>query len=182
MPLMGYREYARHRDVNLNAVQDAIKRGRISDAIVEIDNKKKINSELADQLWLANRTVDKGPGSTQSIKKPDNLASTDQVTLLKSKAIKETFSAKMAQIKYEETMGNLCSVESVRASVLEMARGVRDTLLNIPDKISPILTSETNIDEVHRILTLEIRTALEGLSRGKFITEDILNERRKPSD
>lgn len=45
---MGYREYARHRGVNLFAVQKAIKAGRIS---VTADGR--IDSEAADRQWAA---------------------------------------------------------------------------------------------------------------------------------
>jgi hypothetical protein len=47
MPMMGYREYARHRGCVLQAVQRAIKAGRI----LAID--KKIDSEDADRRWAA---------------------------------------------------------------------------------------------------------------------------------
>jgi hypothetical protein len=48
MALMGYREYARHRGCHLNAVQVAIKTGRI----VALEGKK-IDSEDADARWAA---------------------------------------------------------------------------------------------------------------------------------
>jgi hypothetical protein len=47
---MGFREYARHRDVSLRAVQKAIEANRIT--IVEIDGRKKIDRDQADRDWL----------------------------------------------------------------------------------------------------------------------------------
>lgn len=48
MPMMGYREYARHRNCRLNAVQNAIKSGRI-----KATPDKRIDSEAADRDWAA---------------------------------------------------------------------------------------------------------------------------------
>jgi hypothetical protein len=52
MALMGFREYARHRQVTLRAVQKAIEAGRIS--LVEIDGARKIDSDQADRDWRVN--------------------------------------------------------------------------------------------------------------------------------
>lgn len=49
---MGYREYARHRQVTLRAVQKAIEAGRIK--VVVVDDKSKIDSEQADRDWVTN--------------------------------------------------------------------------------------------------------------------------------
>lgn len=49
MPLMGQREYARHRGCSLGAVQKAIKAKRVP---VTVDGK--INSEIADRAWEMN--------------------------------------------------------------------------------------------------------------------------------
>ena len=49
---MGYREYARHRQVTLRAVQKAIEAGRIK--VVVVDGKSKIDSEQADRDWVTN--------------------------------------------------------------------------------------------------------------------------------
>ena len=52
MPMMGFREYARHRKVTLRAVQKAVEAGRIRATGQGRD--RKIDSARADQDWLAN--------------------------------------------------------------------------------------------------------------------------------
>ena len=52
MALMGFREYARHRQVTLRAVQKAIEAGRI--ATVGEAPARKIDSDQADRDWRAN--------------------------------------------------------------------------------------------------------------------------------
>lgn len=50
---MGYREYARHRECTLAAVQKALADGRIQ-AVVDGDGRKKIDSATADTAWALN--------------------------------------------------------------------------------------------------------------------------------
>jgi hypothetical protein len=54
MPLMGYREYARHRKCELYSVQKAIEAGRIKTVVVENNGKprKLIDSDQADRDWI----------------------------------------------------------------------------------------------------------------------------------
>ena len=52
MALMGFREYARHRQVTLRAVQKAIEAGRI--VTVGEAPARKIDSDQADRDWRAN--------------------------------------------------------------------------------------------------------------------------------
>jgi len=41
---------------------------------------------------------------------------------------------------------------------------VRDSLLNIPDRLAATLAAETDADNVHQTLTVEIRKALDELA------------------
>jgi hypothetical protein len=62
--------------------------------------------------------------------------------------------------------GALVPAKDVTTAAFEKARTVRDQLLNIPSRVSPILAAETNAAKVHEILDKEIRQALEVLSAG----------------
>jgi phage terminase Nu1 subunit (DNA packaging protein) len=61
--------------------------------------------------------------------------------------------------------GRLIDAEKVKTAAFNKARQVRDALLNIPDRISPILAAESDQGRVAVTLTAEIKTALELLSR-----------------
>jgi hypothetical protein len=74
MPLMGIREYARHRKGSglaggsQTAVQYAIKSGRITEALVRVTGEPhpKVDSEAADKLWAdrsaTHERIDRKPG------------------------------------------------------------------------------------------------------------------------
>jgi phage terminase Nu1 subunit (DNA packaging protein) len=79
---------------------------------------------------------------------------------------KEIYRAKMAKLNFERMDGALVPAKDVTTAAFEKARTVRDQLLNIPSRVSPILAAETNAAKVHEILDKEIRQALEVLSAG----------------
>jgi len=152
--IVGIREYARHRGVSQSAVSQAIDSGRILDAVVIKRGARKLIKEKADQLWDENSlhqegSVPKGGGGH----------------LIKARAAKETFAAKMAQLKYEQASGKLVRIEDVKRAASSTSRVTRDLLLTIPNRLAPILASETDINKINKLLTQEIRQALESLSQ-----------------
>ncbi len=82
----------------------------------------------------------------------------------KARTEKEIYRAKMAKLNYERMDGSLVPVEAVRKQAFETARMVRDSLLNIPNRVSPILAAESDHREINQILTKEITQCLENLA------------------
>lgn len=166
-------QYAQHRGISKAAVSKAIKNGKLNDAVDKTGKRPKINRDLADQLWDKDKKL-----KIDTPQKPVNnqgdsgntipQSPSDGQRYAQSRAMKEIFAAKNEQLKYEERAGNLCRTDDVAKAAMEMARVTRDYLLNLPDKLSPILSAETDINEVHRILTEELTTALKNLSDGKI--------------
>ncbi|MCE7868100.1 MAG: hypothetical protein DYG83_15005 [Candidatus Brocadia sp. AMX2] len=83
--------------------------------------------------------------------------------LTKARAMKEHFRALLAELEFKEKNGELVPVEAVRKQAFETARMVRDSLLNIPNRVSPILAAESDHREINQILTKEITQCLESL-------------------
>ena len=84
-------------------------------------------------------------------------------------AKKEHFNAEKARLEYEARMGSLVDKDKVERMAFRLARLVRDTLLNLPDRLAGILASETDQHKIHATLTKELRQALEELA-----TEELL--------
>ncbi|MBF0142867.1 MAG: hypothetical protein HQL59_05345 [Magnetococcales bacterium] len=82
-----------------------------------------------------------------------------------SRAIRETYNAKLTRMDYEERQGKLLKAEDVARDAFEMARRVRDRLLGIPSRMAAVLASETDAKTIERLLDQELRIALEELSR-----------------
>lgn len=86
--------------------------------------------------------------------------------LLKTRIKNEMERGKLLEAKAE--IGELISVEEVKTEAFNVARVVRNNLLNIPDRVSALLASINDTEKIHETLTEEIRTALEELTQSVF--------------
>jgi hypothetical protein len=181
------RGYARHRGVSHKSVQKAIAAGRITTVAGD-----RIDPRVADSEWAANTDVTKPRNSVSGDPKhrrredgapsparsrasrgdesqagaESDLRSADR-GYTAARAMREAYAAKTARLEYERLSGKLIDSDEVRRDGFETGRRVRDSVLSIPDRISPILAGLTDVDEIHRTLSKELREALEGLSHGQ---------------
>ena len=182
---MGYREYSRHRGCTLSTVQRAIKDGRISDALMNIEGKKMISVELADKLWKQNTDPrrannHKGEKSADEIytgepsSKSDNDLNLEEnknknpVDYQQARAKRELFTAQMAQINLKKEMKKLVETKKVRDYMFKIHTRARDSLLNIPDKLAPKLAAENDIHKIAEILNEEIQLVCDHFSSGEI--------------
>ena len=155
MAIMGVREYARHRSTGHSTVQKAIDSGRIS----TLPNGK-IDSDVADREWRENTEV-RPKGSTRKRQPPDG--GQDAVIAAgytKSRAVREFFLARLAEIEYKEKNGSLISKDEVKIATFNEHRAMRDAMLNLPDRLAAMLAAETDEAKVYKILLDEIRKGL----------------------
>lgn len=89
---------------------------------------------------------------------------TSGLSFHEARTLKERYHAALLKIELDEKTGRLVEAGAVEVAAFNKARQVRDSLLNIPDRISPILAAERDPAKVAELLTAEIRQALEGLS------------------
>ncbi|GFR08643.1 DNA methylase [Trichonephila clavata] len=88
--------------------------------------------------------------------------------LLKTRIKNEMERGKLLEAKAKAEIGELISVEEVKTEAFNVARVVRNNLLNIPDRVSALLASMNNSEKIHETLTEEIRVALEELTQSIF--------------
>ncbi|WP_410529993.1 hypothetical protein [Wolbachia endosymbiont (group A) of Ischnus inquisitorius] len=88
--------------------------------------------------------------------------------LLKTRIKNEMERGKLLEAKAKAEIGELISVEEVKTEAFNVARVVRNNLLNIPDRVSALLASMNDTEKIHRTLTEEITNALEELSKNTF--------------
>ena len=166
---MNVTAYARHRGVSHVAVLKAIKAGRI---VKEQDGT--IDPDKADAAWKQNtsqaqqrkppkedkasveRSVDPPSSGNQSINNGPSYA--------QSRAIKEAYNARLAKLEYEEKSGALVRTDSVKVAWFNMLRVLRDRVLNIPDRMAPLLAAETDPKQVRELLEAELRQILNDAS------------------
>ena len=179
---MGIREYATHRGVSHVAVIKALKSGRIQK---EADGT--IDPVNADAAWARNTNPAQqrrpvlasaipvpvpakplAPSVRQPTHRPaqeSGPSTAGMPNYQMSRAVRETYNAKLARLDYEERSSKLLNAEDVAKDAVEVARRVRGRVFGIPGQMAAVLASETDSRVIERLLGQELRTALEELSR-----------------
>lgn len=178
MQTVGLREYGRMRGVSGEAVRRAILTGRLVNSVTYDEKKRpRVNPELADKEWatytdstrgsLAHANP-KGHSATKTaIQDADEIeveSGNPASSFAKSRAIKEDYLARLAKLEFEEKSGKLVEADQVKDEAFRVARTVRDSILNVPDRISAELAAESDAFKIHQRLTDELRKALEMLA------------------
>ena len=81
-----------------------------------------------------------------------------------SKAKSEYFRAELARLELGVREEKLVEADLVEREAFTVARAVRDSLGNLPDRLSNQFAAETDAVVIHQIPTTEIRKALEALT------------------
>jgi pyruvate/2-oxoglutarate dehydrogenase complex dihydrolipoamide acyltransferase (E2) component len=161
MALLSLRAYAKHRGVSLAAVQKAIHSGRIT-----ANADGLIDSDRADAEWAAKTR----PGQRRARPAPPAMREQAEapgaggLDYFRARAIRESYLARLAKIEFEEKTAKLVSRDEVQVAAFTRGRVVRDNLLNIADRLAATLAAESDVDKVHRLLSDEIRMALDALT------------------
>lgn len=165
--LISKAEYARRRGCDPAAVTRAVQKGWIS----EIEGK--IDPVVADVQWAANARsrTDSRPATAigaqlSGMAPPPASSSTGptEATYFASRARREEAEAKLAERKLQELEGQLLRADQVRTETARLAAGLRESLMQIPARLSPVLAAETDAAKVHDQLAEELRQVLRQLA------------------
>jgi len=85
-------------------------------------------------------------------------------SLSESQRQKALYDAAIRKLDLDERAGESLKAADVEKDAFEMARRVRDAILNVPNRISPEIASMTDVHLVSEKLTTELVAALEELS------------------
>lgn len=156
------REFARRKDVNVNAVQQALDNGRI-----QRRKDKKIHwpsMQLAwDQLQDLSRVRDEVDPEEKDLSE-----------FHRAKLRREDANATLLELKVLEAQGELVRAAHVKNAMTEFAIEVRDSIMTIPARVSSELAAELkvyvsglDVEEIRsmidRIWKRESRVALESV-------------------
>jgi len=169
-------QYAKHRGIHERSVRRYLADGLIPEAALIREGRFLfINQVKADKALSKHGTTRKellgdGPLPTTNKAAPAQMiqatqsAGTAGLSFHDARTISQRYKAALLKLELDEKTGRLVDSEQVKIAAFNRARQVRDALLNIPDRISPILAAERDQNKVSETLTQEIKTALEGLS------------------
>ena len=172
--------YARHRGCDEKAVRKAIAAGRISTINGLIDK------DVADIQWAQNTRAraDSGghlaatpplagalPPSQGPAQQPGAPVMAREIPPEEgeyslNRARRERYEADLAELKLREQQGDLVRVVEVRAEIAKRVGQVRMNLLQIPARVAPLVTAETDQAKVHALLDAEIRAVLSAVAEG----------------
>ena len=162
--LVSQAEYARQRGVSRQYVGQMVAKG-----VIKLTGRK-VDTDQADAALAAIREPvrpERRGEASAAVPDAPALPRGDLPTLLLKTRIKsEVERAKLLEIKARVEAGKYVDADDVRVAAFNKARVVRDGLLNIPDRLSAVLATESDPARVHELLAAEIRTALEELSGG----------------
>lgn len=157
-------EYARRRGCDPAAVTRAVQKGWIS----EIDGR--IDPVVADVQWAANARsrTDSKPATNlgaqlAGVAPPDNAKGqpATEGSYFAARARREEAEAKMAELKLQEQLGELVDAASVRTETARLAATLRESLMQLADRLAPVLAAEADPAKTHDIITGEHRRVLQ---------------------
>lgn len=156
--------YARHRGVSHVAVLKAIKSGRI-----EKETDGTIDAGKADAAWSRNTNKAQQRQRQTEATVAAHAAAESHVgppivnsgpSYAQSRAVKEAYHARLAKLSYEEKSGSLIKIDAVKVSWFNILRVLRDRVLNLPDRLAPIVAAETDPKKIRDLLEEDLRLIL----------------------
>ncbi|BET29112.1 hypothetical protein wCauATS_13140 [Wolbachia pipientis] len=158
MKLITQTEWAREQGFSKQYVCYLVKKG-----IVELENGL-INREQANEAVAAIRDP------SQPLRRKNYSENGEKLStmLLKTRIKNEMERGKLLEAKAKAEIGELVAVEEVKNEAFNVARVVRNNLLNIPNRVSALLALLSDTEKIHMALTEEITNSLEELSNTKF--------------
>jgi hypothetical protein len=81
-----------------------------------------------------------------------------------SRARREKAEAELAELRLAEQMGKLVNAQAVRTAISKRVAGLRESLLQLPARVVPMLVASPDAASMDQILRAEIVTALAQLT------------------
>ena len=163
-------KYARHAGISLASASEALRR-------VGIDYMEPFDFGDADRRREAARHADRvllskpiyGPSDDDTAHADEQKADFDSGqpglgSFSEEQTRERHFKAKLAELEYMERVKTLIKAEDVDKEWFRIGRIVRDSILNVPSRLSGLLVGETDERRIHDLLEKELGQALETIS------------------
>jgi hypothetical protein len=164
-------QYAKHRKVTPEYIRRLIKSGKIPEFALKRHGKRwlvdpeKADAALEKNLSYVNRK--NGPnGSVLTSKIKPELTELEKrdLTLAECQLLHQKYKAALAELEFKQRSGELLPADEIKAAAFEVGRSVRDSIMNIPPRLGPILAGESDPNRIVKMLNDEFRKALEQLT------------------
>lgn len=165
MGLISKADFAKKHNFSASYVSKLIRQGKLQTTAEKMLDEDAAEYDLIASSDAFRPKFSKAPQSQHS---PDvkGIASVQQ-RYVQAKLDNEIEKGRLLRLEAEEKERNLIPASEVENTLFTVGRVIRDTMMNIPDRVSTLLANINDAREIHKILSLEIRSSLEELSRGR---------------
>lgn len=175
MDLLTQKEFAKLYGVSQPMVNKYIRQGKIPQNCIKKDGRyKKIIADCAAAALKKNLSPSRKKAQR---KDAEHQATTDEMRetvenaglnfdapKAESERKKEAYVAALKKLEYEQKSGKMVPAEDVKKEAFELARTVRDAIINVPDRIAATVAVMDNERGISELIANELRVALENLS------------------
>ena len=152
------KEFAKVVGVDVVRIGYLIKNGVLAPAAKK--NKKTRRYEI--DLELGKELFNSHSSQRLQVVTEDVRGTAQSINLSKSKKIH--FDALTAELDYRERLGELVEASQVEKEAFDMAKIVRDKLIQIADRLAPVVTGQKKESYVFKKIEIEINRVLKLLS------------------
>lgn len=100
------------------------------------------------------------PALPQGTSQHGTTADSKNATYMQAKTADMVYTAKTAQLEYEERIGKLMRADEVKSYQAGKIASLREAFLQIPSRLVPVLAAETDPAKIHVLLEDEIVRAM----------------------
>lgn len=163
-------QYASMRACSREAVRRAVDAGRIS----AFGPDKKVRPALADVEWQENTRARIGSRPASESAAPDSASAAPPAPAPAApdynfdRARRERADADLKEMELQERLGQLVRADAVREALASQLGQVRESLLQMPARLAPMLAAEPDQARMQTLLDGELRAVLAKLTDVEF--------------
>ncbi len=179
MSVLSKSDFARKIDRSHQYVSSLIKKGLIvltkegGREMVEVEASLAKIAANADPANNPAATMPRADGRTKtsvgmairqggvSTTEPDGGQSNTTLQYQKSRAVKESYAARLRKVEFEEKMGTIVHKEGIEKASFGVARILREKLKAVPNRLAPKVTVVTDQKENFIILQEEMESVIK---------------------
>ena len=163
-------ELAEIKGISKAAVSKRVKSGRLDAAIVLVGGKKKLNKDIALDIWEnttdIQRTAIQQQGLTPEQKNEllnviDELPAEQIPDFNTSRAKKMYYDAKLAEIEVNFKNKELVDAKETEKKGYELAKSISSKLMSLPERVSALFASETDAASIGKVLKEELYNCID---------------------
>lgn len=144
------REYAKIRGVHLNAVQTAVKSGRIHKT-----TDGKINVEKANQEWLQNTDPSKSRHPESFFEHGNENSKVSPSSFQQAKTADVYYRAMIAKAKLKKMTGETIDRKKAGMHAFNLGRSLRDLFVSFPTRYGALIAADLETDEHKTVVVLD---------------------------